>query len=208
MSTTKNKYVATPPAAPAHPRIKYWTAKKLSAARVDVEVFQTRDGLVRSAPRLFVNFYNKEDLVEVQDEVPWEIELDEWLVEQGFPAADRDKEKLRFSFHIAHAFRPIINRYGSDYFGSVLIELIKAGPFADHPDIQPLLPHILRGNPSKEFREECEERIEEQLYKLAGKIKRICSEQAEATADILGGALAHYLDERYSVSDRKMLGWA
>lgn len=205
MATSRNKYFTTPAEPPSHPRIKSWMRRKKNATRVDMELYRSRDGLVRGIPRIFVNFYS--DSEEYQDEVPWEIELDDWLIENGVHAVSTDNEKERWALHITNAFRPTINRYGEGYFNAVLVGLIKAGPFAEHPKVKEMLHDIHENRPSEDSLRDCEEMIEERLYNLAERVKRLYSDQLDVAEDVLAGALANYLDERYSISDRRLLGW-
>lgn len=201
-----NKYFSTQEAVPTHPRIKVWMNRMQHANRTEVELYRSREGLVRGTPRLFVTFYgNGEEPINV-DEVNWELELDQWLIQKGIRAVSIENEKERWSLHITNAFRSIVNRYGEGYFSSVLVTLLKAGPFSTNPEVSDMLKYIHENNPSPDSRKDCEDMIEAQFFKLAEEVKKLYSEPQQAE-DVLSGALSRYLDERYNISDRRHLGW-
>lgn len=200
-----NKYFSTQE-APTHPRIKFWTSRMQHASRTEVELYRSREGLIRGTPRLFVTFYGKGEEAPNVDEVTWELELDQWLISKGVRAVSVENEKERWSLHVTYAFRSIVNRYGEGYFSSVLIALLKKGPFAAHPEVSSMLAYVRENSPSPDSQKDCEDMIEAQFFKLAEEVKRLYPDTQQAE-DVLGGAIGHCLDERYSISDRRQLGW-
>lgn len=174
-----------------------------------MQLYRPRDLLARGVPRIFVNFYSDSDqeAPEKIDEVAWELELDDWLIEHKFRSTSIENEQERWALHITQAFRPIINRYGDGYFNAVLINLIKNGPFAEHLKVKEMLKSIHENRPHVGSQADCNDMIDQQIHRLAERIRKLYDEDLDIVEDVLGGALADYLDERYSVSDRRALGW-
>lgn len=136
MSSASNKYFDAPAPAPEHPRIRAWGSyrKNPEVDHVELEVRRNREGLTFLPTRMFVTFYRADgDIFRGPDEAEWELELDDWLIKEHVRAKDEDNEKLRFSLRLKAAMRPIAARFGDGYFNSVLVYLLREGPFANHP---------------------------------------------------------------------------
>ncbi len=189
---------------PVHPRIKHW---RVVLARPEnqnarVELYRPWDGIMRVPTRLFL----KRPDETIIDEVPWEPELEQWLVEQKIPATTEDNEMVRFSLLLGRALRAVTRRYGDGYFDAVLVKHIREGPYAEHPEIVDALFQIAPANPSPDREAECSEQIKEHIIALAESLVEIYSDEHTAES-ILIGAISGYLDERFRITERKKLGW-
>lgn len=211
----KNKYFTEAPKhTEQHPRIRAWQSyrRQPSVAHVEVDIKRDREGLSVLPARLFVHFCDKNGEDVRMDESLWEPELDEWLIdEQKARATTINMEKLRFSLLLKPRLRPILVRYGDGYFNSVLVEDIRNGPYAKHKEVANVLRDI-RENPP--FRgdnwDECRESIDDVLKATAKRITLLYPIQPgkkNQGEDILGGAIAQYLDDRFGVTNRRLLGF-
>ena len=207
--TQPNKYFDPPVPTVDHPRIRAWRSyrRESKVDHVAVEIKRDHEGLTYHPARIFVEFRDVADAIVRIDEAPWEAELEAWLIEtEQAKAVSIDNEKLRFSLLLKPAFRPILIRYGDGYFNSVLIEVLQAGPLATQAEVADVLRSIHRNKPAPgPAKEECRDRIERELVLLASRIS-VLYQDREVAEDIHAGAIAKYLDERYSVSNSRMLG--
>lgn len=204
-----NKYFDTPVPAAEHPRIRAWRSYRRDpkVRRVVVEIRRVHDGLTYHPASIFVEFRDREDEIVRSDEAPWEADLERWLIDdEKAKAVSIDNEKLRFSLLLKPALRPVLVRYNDGYFNGVLIEILRAGPLARHAEVADMLRsiHENRAAPGP-TKEECQERIERELVLLARRVGSLY-ENREVAEDIHAGAVAKYLDERFSVSNSRMLG--
>lgn len=204
-----SKYLNTQMQRPDHPRIRAWKSYSSDpfVHRMNVEIRRERDALTYLPPRLFLFFYDLEGKVIRMDEAPWEIELEEWLIdERKIKAIDTDNEKLRFSLLLKPALRPILIQFGDGYFNAVLVEMLRAEKFHNHPEVANMLKGIYRSNPQAASYKDCQARIEYEFTGLWKKLKALYDDDDYAD-DVLGGAIARYLDERFSITSSRELGF-
>lgn len=155
---------------------------------------------------MFVTFYRADgDIFRGPDEAEWELELDDWLVKEHVRARDEANEKLRFSLRLKAAMRPIAARFGDGYFNSVLVHLLREGPFASHPALAETLGSIHEYEAGGGSRRDCEELFDHELGVAAQALMSLYADRAVAE-DILAGAIAQYLDDRFHVTERRLLG--
>jgi hypothetical protein len=202
-----NKYLDGPISVPEHPRIRAWRSfrKDTAVDHVEVEIRRERDALTLLPPRLFVTFVKRDGEIAKVDEAPWEATLEDWLIEQEHaPSVSDENAKLRFALLLKPEFRPALVRYGDGYFNSALVWDLRRGPYRDHADVAEILRAISVPEPSSDSRTECEQLIDAAIAKVGQRLLRIQPDRGRAT-EILAGAIAHYLDERFSVTNSKML---
>lgn len=207
MSAT-NKYFDAPAPAPEHPRIRAWAQYRRypEVDHVELEIRRNREGLTFLPTRMFVTFNRADgDIIRGPDEAEWELELDDWLVKERVRAKDEDNEKLRFSLRLKAAMRPIAARFGDGYFNSVLVHLLRRGPFANHSALAETLASIHEYEAAGGSRRDCEELIEHELGVAAQALMGLYAERPLAE-DILAGAITQYLDDRFHVTERRLLG--
>jgi hypothetical protein len=207
---SSNKYFTPPTAPPELPRIRAWKSYRKDPAfhHIEVKVLRERDGLTLLPARLAVSFCRADGEVLKFDEAPWEPELEAWLIDhQAARAVDVENEKLRFSLLLKPALRPILIRYGDGYFNAVLVDMLQRGPFRTHAEVAAALRQIHEYKPTDESRADCEERIDHELTNAAARLMKLYANDSATAEDILGGAIAHYLDERFNITNRKLLGF-
>ncbi|MFT3769408.1 MAG: hypothetical protein QM820_28555 [Minicystis sp.] len=207
--STSNKYFDPPAPRPEHPRIRAWKSYRSEPAvdHLEVEVRREREGLSLLPASLFVSFVSADGKILRDAEAPWEPELEAWLIdEQGARARTVENEKLRFSLLLKPALRPVLIRYGDGYFNAVLIAGLREGPYRAHPEVADMLRSIHEDRPSAESRADCQALIDHELTRAAQKLLRLYKGERATAEDILGGAIARYLDERFSVTNSRLLG--
>lgn len=205
-----NKYFDSPLPPPKHPRIRAWEAyrRRPEVDHLVVELRREREGLTFLPARLFVDFCQKDGSVVNQDAVRWEAELDEWLIDaQKARARDVANETLRFSLLLKARLRAASLRHGDGYFNSVLVSGLREGPFRAHAKAAEVLRLIRVSEPVGGGRDECQEAIDAELSWAAQKLLKLYDGDRALAEDLLGGAIALYLDERFSVTSRKALGF-
>ncbi len=216
--------------SPLHPRIAYWKSlvEASPKARVTMSILRGRDGLLRRNPRLFLCIHSTPPTL---DEVSWELELDDWLIKQKIRAevaseepgqqeeASLHNEQERFGLHLLYDLRPVVLRYGDAFFNAVLLALVQQD-FGAHPLVADVLSHVHMRARAEEGGE-CSGEIMARFSRLARSIESLYEGYRDVAEDvihevheapnlaeeILAGAIASYLDERFNVSERKMLGW-
>jgi hypothetical protein len=204
MSSASSKYFDAPAEAPEHPRIRAWRASKNSAQRVELEIWRPREGIAFRSPRMFVTFYRAGDDARL-DEADWELELDTWLLKEHVKAKNVDNEKLRFTLRLKAAFRPIAVRFGDGYFNSVLVYLLRSN-FAGREPLTQVLSSISEYEAGGGSKQDCEELIDYEIGVIARALMSLYDNDRTLAEDILIGALAQYMDERFHVTERRELG--
>jgi hypothetical protein len=206
MPSASNKYFDEPGSAPEHPRIRAWRSYKNNASRGELEIRRQREGLSYHPTSMFVRFYGADGAISRDDATEWDLELDSWLVAERVKAMDADNEKLRFSLRLKAAFRPIAIRFGDGFFNSVLIHLLRGGPLASHQALARVLGEIHEYEAAGGSKSDCEELIDYEIKVAARELMGLYANRAVAE-EILAGAIAQYLDDRFRVTERHLLGF-
>jgi len=188
-----------------HPRLRHWQKLKQGGARLLVEVRRERRGLDVSHPVLYVTIATG-DQERLEDEL-WSDELQHGLVKLGVRAISDENESLRFGISFADAFEPAEDRVGDGFFNSVLIDVLKQGPLAERLAEQIRQIHVLP--PSRDSRSypDCRDLILGAIRGRARELARDLGYPEPRANKILGDALAIYLDDRFSITERRQLGW-
>lgn len=193
-----------------HPKLRYWQAlARRHGASPTVEVFRPRDGFGFAPTRLYVTVYDEDGEPVVNDAEPWEPLLMLATVERGWRAPDLDKETVRFGLLLKMFFSQPQMRYGEGYFSAVLVGFLRDSEFAREPAIAALLSSISepgRTSPSPS-RDDCEENIKAVLARVARLLVENLKYGQEEAKTVLAASLAYFLDERFSVTSRKILGF-
>lgn len=206
-----NKYFSfmTAPVPTVHPRIRAWQAYQggSGVASMRVEVTREREAFGFGPAKIVVDFLDAAGTLVRQDDADWDLALDTWLVEQGACAISPDNERLRTSLRLRRRLQPLLRELGDSYFNSLLVRVLKDGPYADHPEVGPLLARIHRGAGAPQGDVSRATDFDAVLTALAQELvapERLKYPVDEAT-EILAGAVAMYLDERFSLSERQRL---
>jgi hypothetical protein len=206
MPSASNKYFDEPGPAPEHPRIRAWRSYKNNASRIELEIRRRSEGLSYLPTSMFVRFYGADGAISHHDETEWDLELDSWLVAEHVKATNADNEQLRFSLRLKAAFRPIVIRFGDGLFNSVLISLLRGGPFANHQALAQVLGEIHEYEAAGGSKTDCEELIDYEIKVIARDLMCLYADRAVAE-ELLAGAIAQYLDDRFHITEGRLLGF-
>jgi len=165
-----------------------------------------RDGLVFKPARLFLFIRKDGSDIEVLD-APWSTALHEWLVREKIRAEAPDNEAERFGFALNERFAPTELRFGDGFFSAVLVHYLREQGFGDAAASKEALDAIYEPHAAKgEHATTCAEMIEEVLVGVAEDLKRL-EYGGEIREAILAASIASYLDERFNITNSKLLGF-
>lgn len=187
-----------------HPKVPSWEAL-LKEGNGTCEVVRKRAGLGFQPAKLYLRVESA-NAGPKTDQDDWDIDLNQFLLAKRIRAVDPENEKLRFSLMLKELLKKPENRFGDGYFNAVLMELV-ASAFEDSSLIKGQLLAIPTHKPNKgvSYRE-CVSMIEESIARCARYLMNELSYDRPQAELILAGAMGHYLDERFSVTSRKLLG--
>jgi hypothetical protein len=189
----------------AHPRLRHWKNLKDGGAHLHLEVRRERRGLDGGHPVLYVTIGtgNQERL----EHETWSDDVHHGLIKLGVRASSDDNESLRFAIAFGGAFEPAEDHVGVGFFNSVLIDVLKHGPLAERLAEQTAQIHVL--SPSRDGRSyaECRDLTVGAIKRCARELTRDLRYPEPRANKILGDALAIYLDDRFSITERRQLGW-
>lgn len=140
---------------------------------------------------------------------PWESELNAELVRREIRSISADAEKVRFGLALRDAFKRPEARFGDGFFNAVLVMVVRELGFHDYPEAAEVLKHVAQSRPHMGGHgfDDCREMIIGIISARATDlVDALHYSEADAKA-VLAGAMARYLDERFTVTDRVRLGW-
>jgi len=174
-----------------------------------VEIKRPRAALGFEPARLSLLFLNKQDKMYDYKIESWDTELNDALVDRKIRAINESNEIQRFGLALGAAFQRPENRYGDGFFSAVLTLVVDQSPFAKMGPVQELRPYISTNKPyqSGHSAEDCSVMIQAILQDRWLELRRTLGYDKVDAECILAGALAYYLDERFSITDGRKLGW-
>jgi hypothetical protein len=195
----------------SHPLIRLLTARqsKSDFGVARVVILRPRAALGFEPARLTLEFLDKQgNPVDYKTE-EWDPGLNGALIRRKIMALDEANEVTRFGLALAAAFEEAESRYGDGFFNSVLMVVIDKSPFASKAAIKELRTHISTNRPYQggHSADDCAVMIQSALQDRWFELRKSLGYQKEAADRIMAGALASYLDERFTVTDRRKLGW-
>ena len=138
----------------------------------------------------------------------WDDSLNSGLIRLHVRAADLSQESMRFSMSFITAFRAAECVAGDGFFNSVLFDYINASDLGENEVITALLRVIsvvpVDRGAAKYAR--CRDMIDSAIRGRAMELKDDLGYSIDEAWEILVGALARYLDRRFSVSFRRERG--
>jgi hypothetical protein len=177
--------------------------------RVAVEVLRPRDVLGFKPAKLYLHLFGEagQDLQPSQKE-EWDDTLNATLVKRGIQAVSPDNEKVRFTLGLRAALQAPETRFGDGYFNAVFVHHIVNSPFAHHRTVEPVLKHVSRNGIDPSFRTyaECNGLIDTAIRGRAMELVHNLGYSIPEAEEILAAAVAQYLDERFSVTNRRLMG--
>lgn len=205
---TFDRYFRSQPEAAKNPKVRFWQSMQKKGARLQCELVRERDGLSFGPARLYVSFLDAQgEDMQTPDEVDWDSRLNDELLRIGVRAASDENEIKRFGLVLRDRLEEPEERFGDGFFNAVLIEYIDESPFAEEPAISEKRRLIQSYRAHREGRSfaECNDAIEAIVVSCARELMELYGDQRRAER-ILASALAEYLDERFSITNRQILG--
>lgn len=190
-----------------HPTARAWLARVRAGEKATVTLWRKRDGLVFKPARLYVAFETPRGPERDHDD--WDADLDEPLVREGVRAESAQNEAQRFALLLRAWFSGAEERYNPGYFEAVLVEVLRGSEFMNDPDFVAFLGQIHTNQPDRSGRSypDCVAAVTATLEKAGRLLKKSLGYKDDEARAILAGAVAQYLDERFHVTSRRLLGW-
>ena len=196
--TTKNEF--------QHPRIAEWgSLVKNDAISLKCEIYRKRDGLRLSSPKIYLRRTTKNTGITTVDSEEWDEVLNLWLIDNNVQAVNQENEGLRFYLRLRRMLQRAEHRYGDGYFNAVLIEVVNRD-FSSDDRIMEMLKVVstMKAGQGISYAPAIE-MIESAIKDCAAYLIKL-GYSLEIAKSILTNSLALYIDERFSVTNRKLLG--
>jgi len=194
-----------------HPLIRLLETnqKKPEFGGAKVEILRPRAALGFEPARLSLQFFNQQGEIYDYKTEPWDTELNSSLLDRKILAINESNESQRFGLGLGAAFESAESRYSDGFFSAVLMLFVDQSPFAAMEPVQELRPYISTNKPYEggHSAEDCSVMIQAALQDRWLELRRKLDYSQQDAEGILAGALAYYLDERFSITDGRKLGW-
>jgi len=188
------------------PLVGYCKRRKEAGDRIGVEVYRpdTAGGLSRTD--LVVHRWENEQEQESR-QVEWDDGVNAGLVDLGVKAINVQQEGERFALAIRAALRKVERRYGDGYLNAVLVELLDESDLCKGGEIADVRKYV-HTNPPERSRsyDACRELLANEIGGRAVELRDKLKYQPEEIKAVMTKALAIYVDERFSVSNRRHFG--
>jgi hypothetical protein len=177
-------------------------------AKVSLEVRRPKDILGFRPAMLYVRAADNGTQGQPQ-EYQWDDDLNLALVLRKVRAVSKENEKLRFALVLRRQLQRPEGRFGDGFFNSVLVKFVRESPFFDFPEVCDVLKDVFANQPDIGGRslEDCVAAIRQVLKEALHQLMDDLAYSRPDAEEVLAGALARYLDERFTVTDRRRLGW-
>jgi hypothetical protein len=188
-----------------HPRVVRWQRLRADGRMLRLQVHRKWDGLTFAPARLFVTAQESDTDPGLLDEVLWEDELNQGLVELGVRAEDPKQEITRYALAFRSAFDPIKLRHGQDFIRAVTVEYLRESILGEQPTLKGVLDQIHTNKTSQgKSHEQAVDAIENIVKTKAHELKTKLKYGQDEAVTILSGALAQYLDEIFHLRTRNV----
>lgn len=174
-----------------------------------VEILRQRAPLGFEPAQLSLQFLDKQGKIYDYKTEPWDAELNNALIDRQIRAVNASNEIQRFGLGLGAAFEHPENRYGDGFFSAVLMLVVDQSPFVQMDAVRELRPFISINRPYEggHSLEDCSAMVQAGLQERWIELRRKLGYDKLDAERILAGALAYYLDERFSITDGRKLGW-
>lgn len=190
----------------SHPLLRYVSQRLKSGDRAVFELYRPREVLGFRKARIVIHFIQADKEVDYKDD-DWDDDLNTSLISLGIKSRTSDEEKDRFALGLRAALRKPEKRYGDGYFNAVLVQYVREKDFQKIKEMRQVLKQIPQTPPHQgRSYHDCVEMIDAAIRGRAVELSEKLHYEIPEAWDILAGALARYLDERFSVTNRRLLG--
>jgi len=138
---------------------------------------------------------------------PWDAEINEELIGLGIRSKEFDSESIRFAIRLRDELRATETRYGNGFFNRTLVDLMTESYLDKHQEIKSALEkhHGIALERTSEYHE-CRDSIAYVIGKRSRELTGPLGYDEATMRNILSKAIARYLDNRFSLSQRKQMG--
>jgi len=138
---------------------------------------------------------------------PWDAEVNEELISLGVRSKHSDSESIRFAIRLRDELRATETRYGNGFFNRTLVDLVTESYLDKHQEIKAALEKH-RGITLERTSEyhECRDSIAYVIGKRSRELTGPLGYEEATMRNILSKAIARFLDNRFSLSQRKQMG--
>ena len=166
---------------------------------------QARQRLIYLPTKLWLEFElnSGEPGAECSD---WDTELNDWLIQKKVKAVDEQDEIVRFLLVLRDLLQKTEVHLGDGCFSAVLIDVLKNTGLAADPHISFILSQVGDYTPHRGTSYASSiETVKAALSACARLLKELRLAE-DVVLRILVGSIAKYLDDRFSVTNRAILG--
>lgn len=206
-----NYFEGDKPQRDSHPLIRLLDRQqaKPEFGVAKVEIIRPRAALGFEPARLSLLLFDTQDEMYDYKIEPWDAELNDALVDRKIRATNESNEIQRFGLALGAAFQRPESRYGDGFFSAVLVLVVDESPLANMGPVRELRPYISTNKPyqGSHSAEDCSVMIQAELQDRWLELRRTLGYEKADAERILAGSLAYYLDERFSITDGRKLGW-
>jgi hypothetical protein len=139
----------------------------------------------------------------------WDDDLNAAMINLGIKAIDVQQEGKRFARVLRAALRKVERRYGDGYMNAVLVDLIDESDLGQAGKIGDVR-RLIHPNPPErrgQSYQECRDAIAIEIGGRAKQLRDMLKYNPEELEKVMDRAIAQYLDERFSISSLRRLGW-
>jgi hypothetical protein len=189
-----------------HPLLRFVQSRKRAGDTVEFELRQPPEQIGYRKASICLHCIRDGEEVDYKQD-GWDDDLNTALVRMGVRSVSSEAEMDRFALGLRAAFRKPERRVGDGYFNAVLVEFVKESDFGPLPDVARLLQHIPVNRPDRgRSYDDCRQMTEDAIRDRGIELTKDLGYPVDRAIAILSGALVRYLDERFSISSRKLLG--
>lgn len=203
-----DKYFEDSKPEETHPKVRSWRKLIENGNKATCELYRKFDGLTYGIAKLYVSFYDANGMEVRHDEVEWEPELNEALLRLRVASVSGENEARRLGLMLKTWFGRPEQRYGDGFFSGVLHEYLGSSELASRAPVREVLNQWREDHASRESSAyaDCVDSIEAVIVEAAHSLT-VLGYQRDAAKEILAAGIGHYLDERLSLTQRRMLGF-
>ena len=180
--------------------------EEASPEKVHVELHRPKDVLGFKPAKLYLHLPSST----APSEYEWDGDLDDALIVRGVKAINRENEIDRFSLALGRLFKKVEIRYGEGFFNAVLAVVVKETGLDNEKAVAEVFKDVYANKPYDEYGhalDDCKDAITRVIEQRLKDLSTHLSYPQEEAQGILVGAMAAFLDERFSVTDGRRFAW-
>jgi|GEM_PF-1951004 len=139
----------------------------------------------------------------------WDDELNNSMIDLGISAVDLEQEGRRFGMGLRFALRKVERRYGDGYLNTVLLAFIDESDFGKTGRISEIRRqiHAILPERSGQSYNDCRDAIASAVGGMIKSLREKLNYRSDEIRTVMDIAIAQYLDERFSITQLRTLGW-